>query len=226
MNNENDFELNIKLPLKKWRDPLFAAGLLFFMLVVIYGNSFDCSWHYDDFVNIVQNGSVHINTLSWQSMEKSLYGIMGSARWQRPLSYFSFALNYYFDGLNVFWYHVVNFFIHYVTSVFLFLFIYNTLKLPILEGRYERNAYSIALLSTLFWAINPVQVMAVTYIVQRMASMTAMFYIMAMYFYLKGRTGDTIWKSVTFFALAAFCGLIVCRFQGECGHAAREHFPF
>ena len=135
-------------------------------------------------------------------------------------------LNYYFDGLNVFWYHVVNFFIHYVTSVFLFLFIYNTLKLPILEGRYERNAYSIALLSTLFWAINPVEVMAVTYIVQRMASMTAMFYIMAMYFYLKGRTGDTIMEERHFLCLSRFFGLIVCRFQGECGHAAREPFPF
>ena len=110
-------------------------------------------------------------------------------RWQRPVSYFTFAMNYYFDGLDVFGYHVVNFFIHYIASVFLFLFIYNTLKLPVLEGRYERHAYSIALLATLFWAINPVQVMAVTYIVQRMASMAAMFYIMAMYFYLKGRMG-------------------------------------
>ena len=124
------------------------------------------------------------------------------------VSYFTFAMNYYFDGLNVFWYHVVNFFIHYVTSVFLFLFIYNTLKLPILEGRYERNAYSIALLATVFWAINPVEVMAVTYIVQRMASMAAMFYIMAMYFYLKGRTGDTIWKNATFFVLAAFSAVL------------------
>ncbi|MGO9212834.1 MAG: hypothetical protein ACLP9S_02955, partial [Syntrophales bacterium] len=119
MNNGNDFELNTKLPLKKWRDSLFAAGLLFFMLAVIYGNSFDCSWHYDDFTNIVQNRFIQIKTLSWQEVEKGLYGITGSSRWQRPVSYFTFAMNYYFDGLNVFWYHVVNFFIHYVTSVFL-----------------------------------------------------------------------------------------------------------
>jgi protein O-mannosyl-transferase len=31
---------------------------------------------------------------------------------------------------------------------------------------------------------------------------------MAMYFYLKGRTGDTIWKNATFFALAAFSGVL------------------
>jgi tetratricopeptide (TPR) repeat protein len=185
-----------------------SSFFLFVILILIYANSFDCSWHFDDYINIVENHGVQIKTLSWQEIGRSLYGIAGNGRWQRPVSYFTFAMNYYFDGLNVFWYHVVNFFIHYITSVFLFLFIYNTLKLPILEGRYEKNAYSIALLATLFWAINPVEVMAVTYIVQRMASMAAMFYIMAMYFYLKGRRADKTWKSVGFFVLTAFCAIL------------------
>jgi len=182
--------------------------LLFVILILSYANSFDCSWHFDDYINIVENPGVQIKTLSWQEIGRSLYGIAGGIRWQRPVSYFTFAMNYYFDGLNVFGYHLVNFFIHYIASVFLFLFIFNTLKLPILEGRYERNAYSIALLATLFWAINPVEVMAVTYIVQRMASMAAMFYIMAMYFYLKGRTGEKTWKSAVFFILAVFSALL------------------
>jgi len=208
VNKEKDFELNIKWPFQNFRNHVVAAGLLFSILAVIYANSFDCSWHFDDYINIVENPGVQIKALSWQEIGKSLYGIAGGARWQRPVSYFTLAVNYYFDGLNVFWYHVVNFFIHYITSVFLFLFIYNTLRLPILEGRYERNAYSIALLAALFWAINPVEVMAVTYIVQRMASMAAMFYIMAMYFYLKGRTGDKKWKRVGFFVLAVFSALL------------------
>ncbi len=205
INKENDFDVKINWPFQKIRNGIFASVLLFLLLFLIYGNGFDCSWHFDDYINIVENTKVHISTLSWQEIEPGLYGIGGIARWQRPLSYFSFALNHYMDGLDVFGYHLVNFFIHYIAAVFLFLFLYNTLRLPILEGRYERHAYSIALLSTVFWAINPVQVMAVTYIVQRMASMTAMFYIMAMYFYLKGRTGDRTWKSVAFYVLAVFC---------------------
>jgi hypothetical protein len=208
VNRENDFDLDIKLSLGNCRDHLVAACLLLLVLAVIYANSFNCSWHFDDDINIVKNPGIQIKTLSWEEIGKSVYGTAGDVKWQRPVSYFTFAMNYYFDGLNVFWYHVVNFFIHYITSVFLFLFIYNTLKLPILKGCYERHAYSIALLATLFWAINPVEVMAVTYIVQRMASMAAMFYIMAMYFYLKGRTGDKTWKSVVFFILAAFWGIL------------------
>jgi tetratricopeptide (TPR) repeat protein len=205
INKENDFNLKIRLPFRKNRSGWFASALLFFLLLLIYGNSFDCSWHFDDYINIVENAKVHIGSLSWQEVEPGLHGIGGGAHWQRPLSYFSFALNYDADGLNVFGYHLVNFFIHYLASVFLFLFIYNVLRLPIHGGRYERHAYSIALLSAVFWAVNPVQVVAVTYIVQRMASMTAMFYIMAMYFYLKGRTGERTWKNVLFYVLAVIC---------------------
>jgi tetratricopeptide (TPR) repeat protein len=206
--HDKDFALTMRWKMRGMRRYVSSTFFLFVILILAYANSFDCSWHFDDYINIVENNGVQIKTLSWQEIGRSLYGIAGNGRWQRPVSYFTFAMNYYFDGLNVFWYHVVNFFIHYVTSVFLFLFIYNTLKLPILEGRYEKNAYSIALLATLFWAINPVEVMAVTYIVQRMASMAAMFYIMAMYFYLKGRRADKKWKIVGFFVLTAFWSIL------------------
>jgi len=205
---DKDFTLSINWKLRDARRHVVSSLLLFVILMLVYMNSFNCSWHFDDYINIVENPGIQIKNISWQGIENGLHGIAGTARWQRPISYFTFAMNYYFDGLDVFWYHVVNFIIHYIASIFLFLFIYNTLRLPTLERRYERHAYSIALLSTLFWAINPVQVMAVTYIVQRMASMAAMFYIMAMYFYLKGRRADKKWKGVTFFILAAFSALL------------------
>ena len=119
----------------------------------------------------------------------------------RPLSYLTFALNYHIGGGNVFGFHVVNFAIHYLASIFLFLIIYNTLRLPLLNDRYEKNAYAIALLSVFFWATHPIQVTAVTLIVQRMASMAGMFYIMGMYFYLKGRTTSSTKKRIGLFGV-------------------------
>lgn len=56
-----------------------------------------------------------------------------------------------------------------------------------LKSKYSKKAYTIALLSTFLWAINPVNTQAVTYIIQRMASMAGMFYILSMYLYLKAR---------------------------------------
>jgi tetratricopeptide (TPR) repeat protein len=173
-----------------------------------YNNSFEASWHFDDYGNIVENANIQIKQLTWDNFKKLSYGIMNEGRISRPFSYFSFALNYYFGGLDVFGYHVANFFIHYFSAVFLFLFIFNTLKLPIIKKEYEKHAYSIALLATLFWAINPVQVTAVTYIVQRMASMVALFYIMGMYFYLKFRTSLRPAMSVVFILLCVLCAFL------------------
>ncbi len=202
------FSINRGLDFPHKRKYASAFILLFVFLLLIYSNSFDCSWHFDDYDNIVANAFIQITGLSWQNIERSLHGIIGAERWHRPLSYFSFALNYYFGGLDVFGYHIVNFFVHFLTALFLFLFIHHTLLLPLIRNRYEKNAYSIALLSTLFWAINPVQVSAVTYIVQRMASMVALFYVMTMFFYLKGRTGETRWKQILFFVLSALSGVL------------------
>ncbi|MBN1905045.1 MAG: tetratricopeptide repeat protein, partial [Deltaproteobacteria bacterium] len=125
---------------------------------------------------------------SHQSSAEKLY---------RPVSCISFALNYFFGELNVFGYHLVNIFIHLIASIFLFLFIYHLLNFTHLSSRYKENSYFIALLATVLWAINPIQTQAVTYIVQRMASLAGMFYIMSMYFYLRARTAQAGSKNIS-----------------------------
>jgi tetratricopeptide (TPR) repeat protein len=202
---DSDFKLNMRRQLPDGKRYIFAFIALFAFLLIIYGNSFHGEWHFDDKLNILQNANVHLKNLSWPDIKETFY-FRGS--FSRPVSYFSFALNYYFGGLNVFGYHLVNLAIHYISAIFLFLFIYNTLRLPILRDPYGANAYSVALLSTFIWAVSPVQVLAVSYIVQRMASMAGMFYIMAMYFYLKGRTSDDLWKGIAFFVLCFLSALL------------------
>ncbi len=197
---EPDFKIANVNNLINWRY-IFAVLSLLSILLLSYSNSFNCSWHFDDYDNITNNANIKISELSWQNIKNISFGIMGNNRISRPVSYLSFAINYYWGGMEVFGYHVVNFLVHYLSAIFLFLLIINTLKLPTLREQYEKHAYSIALLATLFWAINPVQVTAVTYIVQRMASMVALFYIMSMYFYLKFRTSNETAKSIIFIIL-------------------------
>ena len=139
--------MNLKWHFPETKRYAFTFIALFVALIIIYGNSFHCAWQFDDLANIVKNENVHLKTLSWENIIKTFYvkgfekkGII------RPLSFLTFALNYYIGGGNVFGYHVVNFAIHYLASIFLFLIIYNTLRLPLLNGRYEKNAYAVALL--------------------------------------------------------------------------------
>ena len=206
LTKENGFKLNVNLNIPNSGKYAFAFTTFFIILFFIYSNSFYGEWHFDDYANIVNNPHIQIKNFSWDNIKHCIYGI-GQERLSRPLSYLSFALNYYFDDTNVFGYHLVNFIIHYLSATFLFLFIFNTLKLPLLHDKYADIAYPVALLAALFWAINPVHVTAISYIVQRMASMAGLFYIMSMYLYLKGRTSQKSPYSIVFFVLCFIAGL-------------------
>jgi tetratricopeptide (TPR) repeat protein len=185
-----------------------ALGML---LLLCYANSFHASWQYDDFANIVRNSRVHMDQWSWEQLWQGLTAGMDFQVISRPLAFVSFALNHKFGGLNVFGYHVVNFCIHWTAAIFLFLFVRETLNLPLLRACYKNKVTVIAALSAAFWACHPIHVTAVTYIVQRMASMAGMFYIMAMFFYLKFRTADQNYCKAIFislFGLATVCALL------------------
>jgi tetratricopeptide (TPR) repeat protein len=209
INKENAFNLNINWHFPESRKYAFAFITLFVFLMVIYANSFHCGWYLDDHPNIVENTNAHLKSLSFKNIVKTFsvkeFEHVGVSR---PLPRLTLALNYYVGGLDVFGYHVVNFTIHYFAAIFFFLFTYNALQLPILNARYQKTAYAIALLSLFFWATNPIQVTAVTYIVQRMASMAGMFYIMAMYFYLKARIAEGIQKQIKFFSLCGIAAIL------------------
>lgn len=206
LTKENGFALPGNWQFLNGKKYAFTFISLLIILLAIYSNSFYGEWHFDDFANIVNNPHVQIKSFSWDEIKNCFYGLE-QERLSRPLAYLSFALNYYFDGENVFGYHLVNFIIHYLAAVFLFLFIYNTLQLPLLREKYATIAYPVAMLSTFLWAVNPVHVTSITYIVQRMASMAALFYILSMYFYLKARTNTKLIYSIVFFILSALCGL-------------------
>jgi len=96
-------------------------------------------------------------------------------------------LNYYYGKTNPLGYHIVNFAIHYATAVSLFFLILNLLRLPVLKENHVKSAWPTAALATLLWASHPIQVNAVTYIVQRMAALAGLFTVLALYCYLKAR---------------------------------------
>jgi len=187
------------------RKLVFAFLSLAIILLAVYSSSFDCSWQFDDEPNITDNPNLHLQEITWQGIKQSLFSDRNKPHsLYRPVACLSFALNHYFSGLDVFGYHLVNLIIHFLSSVFLFLFVFNTLNLPSLRKSYASNAYAISLVASVLWAINPIQTQAVTYIVQRMAALAAMFYILSMYFYLKARTASRPGSRAAFFLS---CGL-------------------
>ncbi len=188
------------------RRNLFAFFSLAIVIFAIYSNTFHASWHFDDFVNLVDHPGMHLKSLEWSEIKETFFANRGKLN--RPVSAFSLALNHYFSRTNVFSYHLVNTTIHCFSAIFLFLFILQTLKLPVLEKRYGPIAYSVALLASMLWAINPVQTQAVTYIIQRMASLAGLFYVLALYFYSRGRTAPSKSSRVLFLTLCTLSTLL------------------
>jgi tetratricopeptide (TPR) repeat protein len=202
------FDLDPERYLSECRKKVFALITLSIIILSIYSNTFHASWHFDDIPNIVESHDLHLTEFSWENIKKTFYSRPRVRGVYRPVACLSFALNYYLGRDNVFGYHMVNLSIHLLTTYFLFLFIYHTLNLPSLKGRKGMDPYFVALLSAVFWAINPIQTQAVTYIVQRMASMAGMFYIISMYFYVKGRRANQNWAGFIFFLLCGVSALL------------------
>jgi hypothetical protein len=81
------------------RMTLLGLALIVVLGVLIYANSFTCTFHFDDRASIEENTAIRdISNIKaiWQSSPT------------RFVALFTFALNYHFGQLNVWGYHLVN----------------------------------------------------------------------------------------------------------------------
>ena len=102
----------------------FSLIAIFILIFSVYSNTFHVPWHFDDINNILENRALHLTDFSAEKITNTFYaGPLGRSRVYRPVACFSFALNYYFGKTNVFGYHLVNISLHFLTAVFLFLFL-------------------------------------------------------------------------------------------------------
>ena len=177
--------MSLNISNKSLRSIYTAVGLFIMMAagIIIYSNTFDSPLVLDDNRCITKDKAVHMTQFSWEAIKTA--ATKGKIP-NRILPNISFAVNYYFGQLNPFGYHLFNLIIHLLTGIFLFLFIKNTLYV------YRRDTLDtypdlIAFFAALIWIVQPVATQSVTYIVQRMASMVALFYILSLLLYVKGR---------------------------------------
>jgi tetratricopeptide (TPR) repeat protein len=182
--------MNLKVDRKRFIVITICFVIIFSSIFLTYSNSFNASWHFDDFDNIPNNQALHITDLQPKSLVSTFFAYPFSTNKEilsRPVSNLTFALNWYWGNDDVFGYHIVNVSIHCLAALFLFLFLVRLYDTTPLANTDRNLIHTIALFATLLWALNPVQTQAITYIVQRMAALAAMFYIAALYFYLRAR---------------------------------------
>ncbi len=161
--------------------------LLAAVVILIYAGTLTTPFIFDDIPNIRDNSNIRLTALRWDDL---LHAAFQSPESTRPVANLSFALNYYLHGLNLVGLHLVNILVHLLGGIFLYFFVRETLQTPMLRDRYRRSGW-VAFLTAFIWLVHPLQTQSVAYLVQRMNSLSAMFYIVSMLFYVKFRSTNS-----------------------------------
>lgn len=168
---------------------LFPYATLLILIFAVYSNTFTAPWFFDDFPNIVNNPPLHLYNLMPESIWQTFFAQpFRQGNLYRPIACLSLALNWFAGQENTVGYHLVNTAIHYMAAIVLYLTVIKFFQTPRLEDTHPpERVFFVSLLTAVLWAVNPIQTQAVTYIVQRMASLAGMFYILSIYGYIAGR---------------------------------------
>jgi tetratricopeptide (TPR) repeat protein len=184
-----------------WNKARIPSGLPYIILgiavLLLYCNTFQSPFIFDDWENLSQP-PIQMTRISWDAIRQAAFeGLLF-----RPVANVTFALNYYFDGYELFGYHLVNILVHLGAGIFLYMFLQTTLALPQARQRFEYGAW-LPFTAALIWLVHPLQVQSVTYIIQRMNSLAAMFFVLSMLCYVKARISRVTWKKIVLFCFCA-----------------------
>lgn len=159
---------------------------------------------FDDLPNIVRNGNLRIGG---GGMEDLLYAAYSyNAGHSRALSMLSLALDLWRGGLDPQVFKTTNLCIHALTTVVLALFFRRLLAVAQWPAR---RAAVGALVMAAAWAIHPLQVSSVLYVVQRMQTLCTLFVVASLWAYLAMRQAQIQGeRSRHFGLLTVFFGIL------------------
>ena len=186
--------------------PVLHVALIALLTVICYSNSFKVPFLFDDGASIERNPV--IRDLGNFFLNDSGYRFNPG----RFIGYLSFAANFRFGALQVAGYHAVNLAIHLVNSLLVYALARIGFRALPREGSQDPATPWIALFAALLFAVHPLQTEAVTYVVQRLTSLTATFYLLAMVCYarmrqLVGSPGAKLRASIYY--LLCFCSVLL-----------------
>jgi tetratricopeptide (TPR) repeat protein len=158
-----------------WFAAICAVALL------VYGRTFTSPFQLDDYAIIVDKDAVQ---------EPSFERLLRFGR-ARILPVATFALNHRLGGEDPFGYHVINFLIHLLATLAVYRLVLALCDTPRLRETWlATQPLPLAAAAAFIFACHPIQIQAVTYVVQRMSSMAALFYVGSVALYVQARNAQ------------------------------------
>ncbi len=163
----------------------FPLFVLFVLTLIVYSNSINGTWAMDD---VAIRNALDI---------KDILHVIG----YRKITYLTFQLNRAIAPFTPAYFRLFNIFLHFLNSSLVYLLAYRTLRLTFRSPEVQLSnrrttyvtqpdaaasdnlVYFAAFFSGLVFALHPLNINAVAYIVQRMASLAAFFVILSVICY-------------------------------------------
>jgi hypothetical protein len=189
------------------RSGLIRCSLIIAVGLIAYSNTYTMAFNFDDAVNILSNPLIS---------DFRPEGFKNLLQSRRSFGLLTFKMNYLLSGTDVFSYHLVNNLIHISGALAVFTLLTLLCQTPygstmkMADGPWSALPFCAALL----FVAHPIQTQAVTYIVQRFASLATLLYLLAVICYLKARlrlagegsgSSHPYRSSLSWFAACAAC---------------------
>jgi len=154
-------------------------ALIALAVSVTYGITLDAPFYLDDYFTIVENLAIrHLTNLS---------AILRFTP-DRAFGFLTFAVDYQLFGDSPAGYHLTNIIIHCLAGVSAWTFLRGLLRSPAaVRSDAGQELRWLPLVVALIFVVHPLQTQAVTYIIQRYASLAALLYIGSLSCYTWGR---------------------------------------
>jgi tetratricopeptide (TPR) repeat protein len=178
-----------------------ACLAIVILVCLLYLNSLGNQFTNWDDAMIYGNSS--IRDLSWGGVKK-IFTIEKANNYQ-PLRILSYAIDYHFWKLNPLGYHLSNIFFYILTCLTVF-FTLKLLSQHFRENAGEESHFRVALFGSILFAVHPVHVEAVTWMVARKEVLQGFFFFFAFYTYLRGRKEEGSKKIV-------YLGIVLASFS-------------
>ena len=166
---------------------------------------------FDDFSNITGNKFLRFDELNFSNLYQAAMS-SNAGTLKRPLAMLTFALNSWFaGGLNSAEpFKVWNLVIHSTNSILILMLTVKIINAA--SGSLDKSNSSqgqlvfryplyIATIVAILWAVHPIQLTSVLYVVQRMTSLSAFFVLLALLSYVTGRR----YQDTDLLRLALYC---------------------
>ncbi len=168
----------------RWIAPIVLCLVPF----AVYWNSLAVPFFFDDQAAVVKNATLR-NLSAWETVLAGPAGGTGASG--RPIVNLSLAVNYAIGGTTVTGYHLANLLFHIIGTLALFGLLRRSLRTPLLRERFGADASLLAFWGALLWSVHPLQTESVTCVIQRTELLLGMFYLLALYGFVRGATEGT-----------------------------------